>query len=206
MKKILMAAAIAGAFVAAPASAQWYVGAGVGAGRAKLGSASASSGAVTVTTQGTDDHDTSAKVYGGYQFTPNWGLEVQYAWLGKYDFNISSNVPGVTGRGNYKAESWGVAATGTLPLSNNFYLMGKLGAAFNKVDGGNFCASGPGGTACGNLGSDRKTDLLAGVGVGYNFNPKLGVRVEYENFGKMSKDNGGNIKGENWAVSLKYSF
>ena len=206
MKKILMAAAIAGAFVAAPASAQWYIGAGVGAGKAKMGSTSATSGAVTVTANGNDDYDTSAKVFGGYQFTPNWGLEAQYVHLGKTDFSISSNVPGVTGSGSYKAESWGIAATGTLPLPNNFYLMGKLGAAFNRVEGGNYCATGPGGTACGNLGNERKTDLLAGLGVGYNFNPKLGIRLEYENFGKMSKGNGGDIKAENWAVNLKYSF
>jgi OOP family OmpA-OmpF porin len=207
MKKILMAAAIAGAFVAAPASAQWYAGAGIGAGRAKLGSASATSGGVTATVQSNDSYNTSGKVFGGYQFTPNWGIEGQYVYLGRNNVNVTSNVAGVSGSGSYKSESWGIAATGTLPLPNNFYLMGKLGAAFNKVNGGNFCASGPGGTACGNLGNDNKTDLLAGLGVGYNFNPKLGVRVEYENFGKMSKSgNGGDIKGENWAVSLKYSF
>jgi OOP family OmpA-OmpF porin len=208
MKKILMAAAIAGAFVAAPASAQWYVGGGVGSAQAKLGTASASSGGVTASVQGNSSSDTSYKIYGGYQFTPNWGVEAQYVNLGKYNYSITSNVAGVSGSGSYKPESWGLAGTGTLPLSNNFYLMGKLGVAFNKVRDGGFCVSGPGGSACGNVGNGNKTDLLAGLGVGYNFNKNIGVRVEYENFGKMSKgDSGsGNIKGDNWAVSLKYSF
>jgi OOP family OmpA-OmpF porin len=168
-----------GAFGSAPASAQsqWYVGAGVGSAQAKLG------GSGTVT--GNDSHQTSAKFFGGYQLTPIWGIEGQYVYLGKYNTNV----------GSYKPESWGLAATGTVPLSNNFYVMGKLGAAFNRLSGSN-------------LGGGNKTDLLAGVGVGYNFNTKWGMRAEYENFGKMTKNttNGGDIKGQNWAVSVKYSF
>ena len=172
--------AFASAFVSGPASAQWYVGAGAGAAQAKL----SSNGAV----QGNDSHEASGKIFGGYQFTPNWGIEGQYVYLGKYDFSTAG------GSGSYKPESWGLAATGTIPLSNNFYLMGKLGAAFNRLSDSN-------------LGGDNKTDVLAGVGVGYNFNANWGIRAEYENFGKIIKNNnGGDIKGENWAVSVKYSF
>ncbi|HEY4375439.1 MAG TPA: outer membrane beta-barrel protein [Burkholderiales bacterium] len=181
MKKILMAAAIVGAFVATPASAQWYLGGGVGAGHAKLGN--------NGTIQGNDSYDTSAKVFGGYNFTPNWGIEGQYAYLGKYDYSF----PG--GSGSYKPESWGLAATGTLPLPHNFYLMAKLGAAFNRLRDNN-------------IGSGNKTDLLVGAGAGYNFTPNWGLRLEYENFGKMAKNinGGGDVKGENWAVSVKYTF
>jgi len=172
--------AFAGAFVAGPASAQWYVGAGVGAGQAKLSN--------NGTVQGNDSHETSGKIFGGYQFTPNWGIEGQYVYLGKYDVTNGG------GSGSYKPESWGLAATGTIPLSNNFYLMGKLGAAFNRLSDSNFSGS-------------NKTDLLAGVGAGYNFNANWGIRAEYENFGKITKNNnGGDIKGDNWTVSVKYSF
>lgn len=211
MKKILMAVAIAGAFVAAPASAQWYIGGGVGAGSAKLGNFSATSGTTTVSSQGSNSTSTSGKIFGGYQFTPNWGVEGQYVYLGRYNFNATSNVAGVTGSGSYKADSFDLAGTGTLPLGN-FFLMGKLGLAFNHVNGGNFCASGPGGTACATLGNGNRTDLLAGVGAGYNFNANWGLRLEYENFGKMAKNNnngngnGGDIKGQNWALSVKYAF
>lgn len=204
MKKILMAAAIAGVFVAAPASAQWYLGGGIGAGQAKLGSQSASAGTTTVTVQGNTDWNTSGKIFGGYQFTPNWGVEGQYVYLGKSNFSATSNNGTVSGNGSFNAQSWGIAATGTLPLSNSFYLMAKLGAAFNHVDNINGCATGPGGTACVG-GNDNKTDLLVGAGAGYNFTPNWGLRVEYENFGKMAK-NVGDVKGQNFAVSVKYSF
>jgi OOP family OmpA-OmpF porin len=172
--------ACAGIF-ASPASAQWYVGVGAGSAQAKLGS----NGAL----QGNDSRETSGKVFAGYQFTPNWGLEGQYVYLGKYDVTSGG------GSGSYKPESWGVAATGTVPLSNNFYLRGKLGAAFNRLSGSN-------------LGGSNETDLLAGVGVGYNFNANWGILGEYENFGKIAKNinNGGDIKGDNWALNVKYSF
>jgi OOP family OmpA-OmpF porin len=207
MKKILMAVAIAGAFVAAPASAQWYAGVGVGQGQAKMGTVSASSGTFTASTQSTDSSQTSWKLYGGYQFTPNWGIEAQYVNLGNYNYNIVTNVPGVSGTGSYKANSFGVAGTGTLPLSSDFYLFGKLGVAFNNVKGGNTCLSSGTLSVCQNSGNGNKSDLLAGIGIGYNFNKNIGVRVEYEDMGKLSKvDNGSSIKGNNWAVSLKYSF
>jgi len=169
--------ACASALISAPASAQWYVGAGAGSAQAKLGA----SGAVS----GNDSYKSSGKLFGGYQFSPNWGMEGQYVYLGKFDTNT----------GSYKPESWGLAGTGTVPLSNKFYLMGKLGAAFNRTSGGN-------------LGGSNKTDLLAGVGVGYNINANWGVRAEYENFGKMTKNttNGSDIKGQNWTINVKYAF
>ncbi len=168
--------AFACAFVSGPASAQWYAGAGVGSAQAKLGGR----GAI----QGNDSYETGIKVFGGYQFTPIWGVEGQYVYLGEHNTNV----------GSYKPESWSLAGTGTVPLSDKFYLMGKLGASFNRLSGSN-------------LGGDDKTDLLVGVGVGYKINTKWGIRAEYEDFGKISKNtNGGDIKGQNWSVSVKYAF
>ncbi len=170
--------AFASALVSAPASAQWYVGAGAGSAQAKVGASGAR--------QGNDTYEPSGKFFGGYQFSPSWGVEGQYVYLGK--FNVGN-------AGSYEPESWGLAATGTVPLSNKFYLMGKLGAAFNRLSGAN-------------LGGDDKTDLLAGVGVGYNINKNWGIRAEYETFGTITKNlvNGGDIKGQNWAVNVKYAF
>jgi OOP family OmpA-OmpF porin len=198
MKKILMAVAIVGAFVAAPASAQWYAGVGVGSAQAKLGSFSPATG---VNVNGNSNRDTSWKLYGGYQFTPNWGLELQYSDLGRFNYNVSAGA--LSGNGTYKADQWSLAGTGTLPLNQNFYLFGKLGFSANHVSSSNVTVGGVTVTSS----SGNKTDLLAGLGAGYNFNKNIGIRLEYENFGKLANvQNGGSIKGDNWAVSLKYSF
>ena len=122
MKKLIIAAAIAGAFLAGPAAAQMYVGAGAGSAR-------------------TDTNDTAWKVYGGYQFSPTWGLELGYTDLGR---NRGAD-----------AEAWSLAATATLPINERWSLLAKLGASENHV---RFHDVG------------KRADLLMGVGVGYAIN------------------------------------
>jgi OOP family OmpA-OmpF porin len=72
MKKLLIAAAFSAAFMAGPAFAQAYLGAG--GGRAH-----------------TDTSENSWKGYAGFQFNPTWGLEAGYSHLGAYHgSNVSS--------------------------------------------------------------------------------------------------------------------
>ena len=194
------------ATLSSAASAQFYVGGGVGTSKSTGFNGTT---AVTATTNATvtgDKNQTSWKLYGGYQFTPTWGLEAQYANLGNRSvpFTFSGAVVG-TGTASARAQQFSLAATGTLPLSNNFYLMGKLGASRNSIG----TISGSVGTVSFTSNGTNKTDLLAGVGVGYNFNKNWGARVEYENFGKFSSNggvNGNAIKADNWSISVKYAF
>ena len=161
MKKILIAAAVAVAAVcvAAPAAAQMYLGGGVGASR-------------------TDTDETSYKLYGGYQFSPNWGAELAYNDLGRYR--------------NANIESWTLAGVGTLPLGAQWSILGKLGVAANRT---RFA------------GTTNNKDVLLGVGVGYNFSKQFGLRLEYEDFGKLSNQGGGNnSRGSNLGLSMRYTF
>ena len=157
MKKILIVAAVAAAFAAAPASAQWYLGAGIGEAK-------------------TDTRETSFKLYGGYQLTPTWGVELGYNDLGRY-------------RGA-DVESYSLAGTGTIPLNERWSLIGKLGVAENRPDA---------------TGAGNNTDVLIGVGVGYSLSKNVGLRLEYEDFGKLA-DAGGSSRGRNVGLSLKYGF
>lgn len=159
MKKILIAAALSSCFAASPAIAGLYVGGGVGK-------------------SDTDSGENSWKVYGGYQFTPTWGLELGYTDLGNY-------------RGA-EVESWSLAGTATLPLAERWSLFGKLGFARNNAEF---------------IGAEQKSSTLVGVGVGYALNRNLGLRVEYEDYGKLANSGGGsNNKGSNLGASLKYTF
>ena len=171
-----MAAALCAGFAAPPAAAQMYLGLGAGAAR-------------------TDTHQTSYKLYGGYQFSPNWGLELGYNDLGRYL--------------GARSESWTLAGTGTLPVTNNWSLLGKLGVAANRTEfsGG----GGVGGAAAAApprfSGTARENDLLVGVGIGYSFNRNVGLRLEYEDFGKLSDvASGNNSRGNNLGLSVKYLF
>lgn len=198
MKKVFLAGAIAAAFVAMPASAQWYVGGGVGSSKV-TGADGTAPTTPPLTLTGADSNKASVKIYGGYQITPNWGIEAQYADLGNRDFAIRNGAGVQLATGSLKATQFSIAGTGTLPLASNFSLFGKLGISSNH---GKISAVGI---------SDRgsKTSPLIGVGVAYNFNPKLAVRLEYEDFGKFSNDgsaSGGAIRANNFALSLKYAF
>lgn len=125
----------------------------------------------------TDNREDSFKGYIGYQFDRTWGLEFGYNDLGQY-------------RGS-DVESWTLAGTGTMHLNERWSLLGKLGAAANRPQF---------------AGSDDRTELLMGVGLGYSFNKNIGLRLEYEDFGKLSKNGGSSSKGNNTSLSVKYTF
>ena len=126
----------------------------------------------------TDTNENSWKLYGGFQFNPIWGLELGYTDLGRY-------------RGS-DIESWSMAGTGALPLSDRWSLLGKLGAASNRPSF---------------AGASNHTGLLVGVGVGYSMAKNLGLRLEYEDFGKLSNvGTGNNSRGSNLGLGLKYAF
>lgn len=126
----------------------------------------------------TDQSQSSWQLYGGLQFNPIWGLEVSYTDLGR------DRTAGI--------KSWSLAGTGTAPLSANWSLIGKLGGASNRSR---------------SSGSGDHIDTLIGAGVGYNFSKNLGVRLLYEDFGKLPTDNlGDQSRGSNIGLSAKYMF
>lgn len=186
MKKILSACAVAAAFMAAPAFAQGYVGLGLGSSR--------TNGLNIVGVDGGNTSKGLSKVYGGYQFSPNWGVEAQYSDLGRRDLTTA----GVK-LGDFKASQFSIAGTGTLPLTSGFSLLGKIGISANSFQGS------------AGLGASNSTSALVGVGVAYNFTPALSARLEYEDFGKLGNYNAGvgatgSVKANGYSVSLKYAF
>ncbi len=126
----------------------------------------------------TDVHKTSWNLYAGQQFNPTWGMELGYADLGRY-------------RGA-DVDSWSLAGTATLPMGDAWSLLGKLGATSNHAHFAD---------------SSRRTSLLAGIGIGFNINRNLGLRLEYDDFGKLpNTGTGDNSQGRNLGLSLKYAY
>jgi opacity protein-like surface antigen len=126
----------------------------------------------------TDSNNTGTKVFAGFQSTENLGFQVAYNNFGGY-------------RGA-KATAWSVAVVGTMPIDPNWDVFAKVGATENRTT---------------LPGSGRHSDVLLGMGVGYNFNKNVALRFEYEDFGKLPADNLGNRwKATNWGVNVKYTF
>ena len=150
---ILPAALLA---ISAPAVAQqsdagWYMGGSYGMTSFDIDTAG-------ITSPSLDDSDSGFKIFGGFQFTKNWGAEVGYVDFGK---------AGIGGFGDIGVTALTLAGTGTLPLNESFSLLGKVGMA-------NWDASGSASSG------DSGTDLFYGIGARYNFNKNLSVQVEYE--------------------------
>ncbi len=134
----------------------------------------------------------SAKIYGGYQLTENFGVQAGYVRMNKLNQNSGSGATlveqTVSGRSTY------VAGTARLPLGESFALTCKAGISFGKVTNASSSAVNP------LLGS--KTSLLVGSGAEYVFSKELSFSVELESYGKISMQ----VKGNTLTMGTRYTF
>ncbi|MGZ8291584.1 MAG: porin family protein [Telluria sp.] len=164
-----------------------YIGVGVAA-----ASHDYSVGGVGGTTMNKDDWKASAKVFGGYEFTQNLGVEVGYTDFRSSKFSYTRNGNGVTGY----SEGYGsyVAAKYNMPLNEQFSAYGKLGAAYSNRKA----------EASDGLRLDESdTGVYGALGVEYKLNQKVAVIGEYERYGK-DKDFG--AKPDVVTFGVKYTF
>ncbi|HKQ25592.1 MAG TPA: outer membrane beta-barrel protein [Burkholderiales bacterium] len=123
-----------------------------------------------------DDSDSGFKIFGGYQFNPNFAFEVGYYDLGEAKLSGTDSFLGST-TATIEASGFNFALVGSIPLGERFELMAKAGifrwdldvSATSSVFGS---------------GSDSETgfDPMFGIGAAFNFSKNLGLRVEYEKF------------------------
>lgn len=116
------------------------------------------------------------RIAGGYHFNPSLAAEFGYTKFG--DSTISA---GATS-GTIVASSFQAVAVGSYPLTQSFDLIGRVGLANNKqtID------VKTNGVVVSSIGAS-KTSLLFGLGAQYNFNPKLSMRLQYENYGEFGQ-------------------
>jgi len=176
LRAITVAAAGALTLVCNTANAQWYAGASIG--QSKMKDASTQLIGTTF-----DDTDTAWKVYGGYQFHPNVGVEFGYINFGT--FKGSGSAPGLGALSDsWKATGINVSAVGTLPLGTAFSLIGKIGLTSWSVDD-KFSVQALGAGSA----KENGVDPSFGVGAQYAFTKQLVGRVEYEVFTNVGKEN-----------------
>jgi len=154
-----------GILVSAAAMAQdngFYIGGSGGQGRPNWDTAGSAMPGV-----GVDSSNSAWKVFGGYQFNKNVGLEASYVSLGTFNISSGSSID------LYGA---GVAVVGTLPLGKDFSLLGRGGVnrMRERINGGN---------------ADNTTSPTFGVGVKYDITTNWNARVEAERILRMGSSN-----------------
>lgn len=174
----------------------WYFGFGLGAdyGRdwdASRFTSSLAAQGFTGTQTSSDDSDLGVKVFGGYQFTKYLGLEGGYVQFNNYTAGgpASGTVPNTLGGGTFPVVSvyqtednnaWTLAAVGTLPLTKDFSVFGKIGANNWKKTTNTIVTSTKTLERYSTL--ERGTDPFYGVGVSYALVGGVEVRAEYERY------------------------
>jgi OOP family OmpA-OmpF porin len=183
MKKVALIATIASLAIPFAAHAEGsYLGVNVGSAKQKY-SVNGNSGSA---------RDTAAKIYGGYNFDKNFGIEAGYADFG----NAQKTFAGGT-TVNAKSHAFYVAGTATAPINDQFAVFAKLGVTANRSKIS---------SSLGDNTTKNNTDAIIGVGASYAITKELSAVAEYENFGKVAKGNGGDVKAEMYSVGLRYKF
>jgi OOP family OmpA-OmpF porin len=155
----LLACALAGAaaWSALPALAQtapatpWYAGAAFG---------NAHYHGPDIGGLPTDRSSGAGKVWGGWQFSPNFAAELGYTDLGK------TSSPAA----DAKTKGFFIDGVGMWPFTDQLSGLARIGAYWAKTD---LSTTGD---------SDRSTKLKYGVGLQWDFNKQVGARLEYERY------------------------
>lgn len=166
--------ALAGLGVASLVQAQAYVGLSVG---------EATTDISCTGTLSCDRSDTAWKLFGGYLFHPNFGLEASYRDSGRA--RLSATVAGATVSDRLRSESVDLYALAT---AREGALSGflKAGFATTRARGVATVAD------LGSPESETHTRPAWGLGLGWDFTPTISARVEFERtrvrFGGTDRD------------------
>jgi OOP family OmpA-OmpF porin len=138
-----------------------------------------------------DAWKSDAKIFAGYQFDQNWGVETGYTNFGRVGFHypfLDSGVSGAT-----RGQSTYVAGTYTIPLNDRVAAVGKLGVQYSQR------------RYTSNVGDfgDHDTGLYAGAGMQVKLVGNLALTGDYERYGKKKTVG---AKADVFTLGLKYGF
>ena len=147
----------------------------------------------------TEDSDNAWKIYLGIPFNKNLGLELGYAKLG--DQTISGTFNGAAATSRATSTAYLFDLVGNYDFNESFSLLGKVGmhrwgvnddTTKNGVNASN--------------GADG-FDFTYGLGVQYNVNKDVGLRMEWERINDMGHEGTtGNIDANLITIGVVYRF
>jgi len=189
----------------------WYVGGSIGQSKAdNAGSCSDLSGIFNPGFAcSSNDTSTGWKLFGGYQVNKYFAVEGAYVDLGEFKISASGTVAAIpaTASGSDKATGFSLDAVGTLPISEQFGLLARIGIFAWTLDASATASGGgiPGGSAS-TQDKPTGTGLDFGVGAKYDFARNFGVRAEYQRFQSIGNDNTGKSDVDLISASAVYRF
>ncbi|MFZ3143243.1 porin family protein [Psychrobacter glacincola] len=145
------------------------------------------------------DDATSYGVYGGYKFTPEFGVEAEY--LTTSDTDVFEDA---VEKAEYSADVLGLYATYDYAFPTTaLYAKGRLGFAKNEVnvDVTNKISS--------NLNesfSESDTGVAGGLGLGYNFTPMVSAEAMYNFYPSIDLGDGDDFDASGVTLGAHFKF
>lgn len=145
-----------------------------------------------------DDDAFSYGVYGGYKFTPEFGVEAEYLTT-----NDADAYEDEFEKSEYSADVYGLYATYDYVFPNTaLYAKGRLGFAKNKIDvdytDKEFNEN--------DSESFSETGIAGGLGLGYNLTPMVSTEVMYNFYPTIDFDEGDDIDANGVTLSAHFKF
>jgi OOP family OmpA-OmpF porin len=200
------------AALAAPAAmAQgtgWYAGGNIGRTGAtidddRIRGGLAGQGLVTNSIEDRE-RDNGYKVFGGYQFNPNFALEAGYFDLGKFGYTARTTPAGSL-TGDMSVKGLNLDLVGTLPLTERLSVLGRLGVTSTRTEG-DFRSTGSARVPYASAhSSQRSTNPKWGAGLAYAFTDNLSMRLEAERY-RINDSVGNRGHVDMVSVGLVYRF
>lgn len=134
----------------------------------------------TYTSRRADTRDVGFKLYAGYQFSPYFALEAGYFDLGSYNIDVGV-LPAGTLLSDTGVRGINMDAVFTLPVTDSIEVFARAGMNNARVES-DYAGSGYAAAGTYPNGHRRDTHEKFGVGVAYELNEKMSVRVEAERY------------------------
>lgn len=152
---------------------------------------------------GFDDSDVAIGINGGYRWGI-FGLEGGYTDLGSFhqNFSVFDDINDTTPENlNSRVDLGGYTLGGNIHynVNENWYLSGRAGLFRWKGDTDVTI-----GNATQQSSNLRGTDWYAGVGVGYDFNARIGIGLNYDHY--AAKTHGADLDTDVTSVSTEVRF
>jgi OOP family OmpA-OmpF porin len=126
-----------------------------------------------------DERGNAYKAFIGVPLSPNWSVEAGYFDLGRFGFDATTS-PAGTVTGTTRIQGLNLDLVGTLPITERWSLLGRVGAAYAETKG-SFSGTGASGVSA-FPSSKRDTHYKYGFGTEYAFTPALTMRLEGERY------------------------
>jgi OOP family OmpA-OmpF porin len=190
----LLSMVTSAAYAEETSGGHWYVGGGLG-GTTGMDLCSAVTPGFTTTPGTCDSSQFAGKVFGGYQLTKYLGAEGALVYLGTADAN--GTYLGTATTSDVYAGGLELVGTGTLPITDKFSALGKLGVLLWGIHSE---------TGTGFDRDDSGASFAMGAGLQYDITKHVGIRFEWERFWQVGNSTIGQSDVDMFTIGGLYRF